>query len=494
MIKSLLIANRGEIAVRIARTARRMGVKVYAVRTKKEPDALYLSAADVVLDFPYKDESVTEFLEANVLIQLAVDNEVEAMHPGYGFLSENADFAAACQKAGLVFIGPPAHLISAMGDKIQARSFAQESGVKVPGGSSKPVTDAEEAMVLAGQIGYPVIVKATAGGGGRGMRIVRDAVDMQQMFSQAASEAYNAFGNPSLYLEKYIENPKHIEIQIVADNYGNVLHLGERECSIQRKHQKLLEEAPSPALDGRLRQAMTEAAVSLARGIKYRSLGTVEFLLDKQGEFYFMEMNTRLQVEHPVTEMITGLDLVELQILIASGARLPVKQQDVQFQGWAIECRINAEDAQAGFVPSMGILRSIRLPQGNNIRIDTGVRPGTEITPFFDSMLAKLIVHAASRAEAIEKTLKALRQLHVKGLKTTIPFCKAVLHNPLFRSGYFDTSFVESALDSPVHREPQEEFLAALLSVYAQTHSTTPITSDDVYVDPWVLKKRIRNF
>jgi len=494
MIQSLLIANRGEIAIRIARTARRMGVIVYAVRTKKEPDALYLSAADVVVDFPDTELPVSEFLDIDALVKLAVDNKIEAIHPGYGFLSENAGFAAACKKAGVIFIGPPPEVIDAMGDKIKARAYAMESGVNVPGGSKTPLTSVDEAKTLAEKIGYPVIIKATAGGGGRGMRIVSAPDDMQLMFSQATSEALNAFGNASVYIEKYIENPKHIEVQIVADNHGNVIHLGERECSVQRKHQKLLEEAPSPALDSRLRKKMSSAAVALAKSIKYKSLGTVEFLLDKNGEFYFMEMNTRLQVEHPVTEMITGLDLVELQILIASGAKLPVKQQEVKFQGWAIECRINAEDVQAGFVPSMGIIRGIRLPQGNNIRIDTGVRPGSEITPFFDSMVAKLIVHADSRADVIEKTLKALRQFHVKGVKTTIPFCKAVLHNPLFRSGYFDTSFVETAMDSPVHREPQEEFLAALLSVYAQTHNTTPITSDEVQIDPWVLKKRIRNF
>lgn len=494
MIQSLLIANRGEIAIRIARTARRMGVVVYAVRTKKEPDALYLSAADLVVDFPDTEVPVSEFLDIEALVKLAVDNEIEAIHPGYGFLSENAGFAAACKKAGVIFIGPPPEVIDAMGDKIKARAYAMESGVNVPGGSKTPLTSVDEAKTLAEKIGYPVIIKATAGGGGRGMRIVSAPGDMQLMFSQATSEAQNAFGNASVYIEKYIENPKHIEVQIVADNHGNVIHLGERECSVQRKHQKLLEEAPSPALDSRLRKKMTSAAVALAKSIKYKSLGTVEFLLDKNGDFYFMEMNTRLQVEHPVTEMITGLDLVELQILIASGAKLPVKQQEVKFQGWSIECRINAEDVQAGFVPSMGIIRGIRLPQGNNIRIDTGVRPGSEITPFFDSMVAKLIVHADSRAEVIEKTLKALRQFHVKGVKTTIPFCKAVLHNPLFRSGYFDTSFVETAMDAPVHREPQEEFLAALLSVYAQTHNTTPITSDEVQIDPWVLKKRIRNF
>ncbi|TCO06042.1 acetyl-CoA carboxylase biotin carboxylase subunit [Natronoflexus pectinivorans] len=493
MIKSLLIANRGEIAIRIARTARRMGVIVYAVRTKKEPDALYLTAADVVLDFPDTELSVSEFLDINALVKLAVDNGVEAIHPGYGFLSENADFASACKKSGVIFIGPPAEVIDAMGDKIKARAYAMNSGVNVPGGSKSPIEKVDDAKVLAEKIGYPVIIKATAGGGGRGMRIVSTPEDMQLMFSQATSEALNAFGNSSVYIEKYIENPKHIEVQIVADNHGSVIHLGERECSVQRKHQKLLEEAPSPALDGRLRKKMTSAAVALAKSIKYKSLGTVEFLLDKNGEYYFMEMNTRLQVEHPVTEMITGLDLVEFQILIASGAKLPVKQSEVEFKGWSIECRINAEDVQSGFVPSMGIIRGIRLPQGNNIRIDTGVRPGSEITPFFDSMVAKLIVHGNSRAEVIEKTMKALRQFHVKGVKTTIPFCKAVLSNPLFRSGYFDTSFVETAMDSPVHREPQEEFLAALLSVYAQTHNTTPITSDEVQIDPWVLKKRIRN-
>jgi acetyl-CoA carboxylase biotin carboxylase subunit len=325
------------------------------------------------------------------------------------------------------------------------------------------------------------------------MRIVRTDADMQQLFKTASSEAQNAFNDPSVFIEKYLENPKHIEMQIVADNFGNVVHLGERECSVQRKHQKLLEEAPSPALNNKLRSQMAKAAIALAKAVKYQSLGTVEFLLDRSCNFFFMEMNTRIQVEHPVTEMITGLDLVELQIRIASGERLTVTQKDIRLNGWAIECRINAEDVQANFAPCMGSIRNLRLPQGNHIRIDTGIVPGSEITPWFDSMIAKLIVHGQTRAEAIELALASLQQFHVKGIKTTIPFCKAVLHNEAFRSGNFDTSFIETQLESTVYREESEELLAALLSIYTHTHETTPIISSETAIDPWVLNKRIRH-
>jgi acetyl-CoA carboxylase biotin carboxylase subunit len=493
ILKSILIANRGEIAIRIARTAKRMGIKTYAIRTKKEPNAVYLSAVDFILDFPETDGKLPEFLDIESLVGLAKDNHVESIHPGYGYLSESAIFAERCRQEGVVFIGPSPEVIKAMGDKITAKEIASKSGVPMLGGSSGSVSNADDALKVVSKTGYPVIIKAVSGGGGRGMRIVRDASEMLQMFKMASSEALNAFNDPSVFIEKYLENPKHIEIQIVADNFGNVIHLGERECSIQRKHQKLMEEAPSPALDEKLRQKMAKAAVSLAKASGYQSLGTVEFLLDKKGNFFFMEMNTRIQVEHPVTEMITGLDLVELQIRIASDQKLSISQKDVQLNGWAIECRINAEDVQAGFTPCMGTIRNLRLPQGNNIRIDTGIVPGSEITPYFDSMIAKLIIHAKTRPEAIELALSSLQQLHVKGIKTTIPFCKAVLHNRVFRKGNFDTSFIETQLESLVYREENEELLAALLAVYKHTHEITPITGPETTLDPWVLNKRIRH-
>ena len=493
MIQSILIANRGEIAIRIARTARRMGIATVAIRTRKEPNALYLSSADSIIDFPETEGNTPEFLDIENIVQIAKAHRIEAIHPGYGYLSENAMFAERCQQEGVVFIGPSPDIIRAMGDKITAKTIAAQCGVPMLGGSNGSVGNSAEALAIAATIGYPVIIKAAAGGGGRGMRIVRNEAEMPHLFKTASSEALNAFNDPSVFIEKYLENPRHIEFQIVADSHGNTIHLGERECSIQRKHQKLLEEAPSPALNNRLRQKMANATVALAKKVNYQSLGTVEFLLDKKGNFFFMEMNTRIQVEHPVTEMITGLDLVELQIRVAAGEQLPIEQKDVQLNGWAIECRINAEDVQANFAPCMGTIRNLRLPQGNNIRIDTGITPGSEITPWFDSMIAKLIIHEKKRTKAIDTALLSLQQFHVKGIKTTIPFCKAVLHNKAFRSGKFDTSFIDTQLESLVYKEENEELLAALLAVHTHTHENIPLTTQDTTIDPWVLNKRIRH-
>lgn len=493
MIKSVLIANRGEIAVRIARTAGRMGIRTYAVRTKKEPEAVYLSAADVVIDFPETDESVPEFLDIDSLVGLAHKYRIESLHPGYGYLSENAELAERCREAGIIFIGPSPEVIRLMGDKVTAKAIAARSGVPMLGASQGAVRTIEEATTVASQLGYPVIIKAVSGGGGRGMRIVHHPTELAQLYKIATAEALVAFNDSSVFIEKYLENPKHIEFQIVADNYGNTIHLGERECSIQRKHQKLMEEAPSPALDERLRKKMATAAISLAKAAGYQSLGTVEFLLDHQKHFYFMEMNTRIQVEHPVTEEITGLDLVELQFNIAAGRKLPVRQSQIHLHGWSIECRINAEDVQAGFAPSTGTIRNLRLPQGNHIRIETGIAPGSEITPFFDSMIAKLIVTGETREEAIERTLSALERFHVKGIRTTIPFCKSVLHNDIYRKGNFDTSFIENNLSATTWREPHEELLAALFAVYTYTHENTLDIAPETQIDPWVLNKRIRN-
>lgn len=493
MIKSLLIANRGEIAIRICRTAKRMGIKTYVIRTVKEPNAVYLNFADHVLDFPDTAGATPEFLDIDNLVKLAVDNNIQAMHPGYGYLSENAEFAQKCTDAGVKFVGPPAKLIKDMGDKIIAKEIAAKNGVPMLQGSEGSVKDVKEGVKIAKKIGYPVIIKAASGGGGRGMRIVHQPSEMERMFHAASSEAQSAFGDPSVFIEKYLENPKHIEFQVVADAYGNVVHLGERECSVQRKHQKLLEEAPSSALDATLRNKMARVAVKLAKGAGYESLGTVEFLLDKNKNFYFMEMNTRIQVEHPITEAITGLDLVELQLCIASGEKLPIRQSDVKLDGWAIECRINAEDVQANFTPSMGTIKQLRLPQGDNIRIDTGIVTGSEITPWFDSMIAKLIVHGKNRQQAIERMLSALERFHIKGVKTTIPFCKAVLHNEAFCSGDFDTSFIETKLESLVYREPDEELMAAMLALYQYTHETVPDVAPETGIDPWVLNRRIRN-
>jgi len=493
-INSILIANRGEIAIRIAHTARKMGIQVVGIRTPKEPNAYYLTKMDRVLDFPEREKNdIPEFLDIESLVLLAKRNKIDAIHPGYGYLSENAQFAIRCTEEGIIFIGPSPRVIQNMGDKVIAKEIAAKGNVPMLGGSEGCVDTLDEALDVAKKIGYPLIIKACAGGGGRGMRIVRKQSEMKQMYFSASAEAQSAFNNPAVFIEKYLENPKHIEVQIVADSYGNVIHLGERDCSIQRKHQKLLEEAPSPALDETLRKKITDAAVSLARQAGYVSLGTVEFLLDKDKNFYFMEMNTRVQVEHPVTEMITGLDLIELQIRIANGEKLPITQDNVKLNGWAIECRINTEDAEADFSPCLGIIKALRLPQGDGIRIDTGVVAGSEITPYFDSMIAKLIVHAKDRKTVISKTLQALNQFYVSGIKTTIPFDKAVLHNNIFTKGEFDTSFIEKDMDSMVYREKEEELFASLFAIkhYEKQNNIQEATEDNP--DMWMFRNRINN-
>lgn len=493
-IKSILIANRGEIAIRIAQTAKKMGIESVGIRTLKEPSAYYLTQMDRILDFPDREnDNVPEFLDIENLVLLAKRNKIDAIHPGYGYLSENAQFAIRCTEEGIIFIGPSPRVIQNMGDKVIAKKIAAKGKVPMLGGSNGSVDTLDDAIKIAKETGFPIIIKASAGGGGRGMRIVRKESEMKQMYKSATDEARIAFNNPEVFIEKYLENPKHIEIQIVADSHGNVIHLGERECSVQRKHQKLLEEAPSPALDEKLRKCMTDAAVSLAKEAKYVSLGTVEFLLDKHKNFFFMEMNTRVQVEHPVTEMITGLDLIELQILVANGEKLPITQDDVKLNGWAIECRINAEDVQADFSPCTGTIKALRVPEGEGIRIDKGVIPGSEITPFFDSMIAKLIVHAEDRKAAIKKASEALNKFHVKGIKTTIPFDKAVLHNKVFQKGEFDTSFIEKDLDSVVHNEKDEELFAALFAVSHHRKQNQPIKEKTENEDVWALRNKMNN-
>lgn len=493
-IKSILIANRGEIAIRIAQTAKKMGIRSVGIRTAKEPDAYYLTQVDKVLDFPDREKDTTpEFLDIESLVLLAKRNKIDAIHPGYGYLSENADFATRCIEEGIIFIGPSPRVIRNMGDKVIAKEIAAKGKVPMLGGSNGSVITLDEALEVANNIGYPLIIKASAGGGGRGMRIVRKESEMKKMYLSASSEAAAAFSNPSVFIEKYLENPRHIEVQIVADNYGNVVHLGERECSIQRKHQKLLEEAPSSALDETLRKKITDAAISLAKKAGYVSLGTVEFLLDKDNSFYFMEMNTRIQVEHPVTEMITGLDLIELQIRVANGETLPISQEDVKLKGWAIECRINAEDAQTDFSPCLGVIKALRVPEGEGIRVDSGVVVGSEITPYFDSMIAKLIVYGEDRSSTIKKTIEALNEFHIKGVKTTIPFDKAVLHNEVFQSGDFDTSFIEQSMDSMVHKEDDEELLAALYAVQHFEDQNAPLEYVSSELNLWKLRDQINN-
>jgi acetyl-CoA carboxylase biotin carboxylase subunit len=498
-LKSILIANRGEIAVRVIKTAKKLGIETWVIKTSKEPYAHYLSQADKIIDFTERLDDIPEFLDVDAIIGAAKDHKINAIHPGYGFLAESPYFAQRCEEEDIVFIGPSSDAIYKMGNKTIAKQLARKSKVPLLEGSPGNLKSAEEAKKIANKIGYPVILKAASGGGGRGMRIVEKEKDIEKNFKLASNEAEKAFNDPSVFIEKYVRNPRHIEFQVFGDSHGNIIHLGERECSVQRKHQKLIEEAPSSALDPELREKMGKAAIRIAKSVSYESAGTVEFLLDDKEEFYFMEMNTRIQVEHPVTELVTGLDLVELQIKVAEGEELPLKQEDVKISGWAIEYRINAEDVQAGFSPSLGVIEKISYPRSKNIRVDTGVVEGSAITPYFDSMIAKLIVYGDTREKAILYSRNALKKLWIKGLKTTIPFCKAVLANKKFRKGEYDTSFLTSEMKIHYHLEPEEEMLAAFFATHDFVREIEAEKKRAVDFDkgknitPWLLKKRLRS-
>lgn len=499
-IKRLLIANRGEIAVRIMRTAHSMGIECVAIMTEAEPNAMYLSFADIIHDETGGGSDVPVFLDVEKLVAIALANGCDAVHPGYGFLSENAYFADKCKDNDIRFIGPSPEAIYKMGNKTVAKQIALKHKIPMAMGSPGSISDEDEALRHAERIGYPVIIKAASGGGGRGMRIVRQASEMEKMFTLASREAEKAFNDPSVFIEKYIENPKHIEFQILGDMFGNIIHLGERECSIQRKHQKLLEEAPSSALDPALREKMGSMAVEIAKAVDYYSAGTVEFLLDSEHHFYFMEMNTRIQVEHPVTEMITGIDLIEQQLRVAMGEKLKYKQEDIKLSGWAIECRINAEDVQSGFAPSPGKIEKLSLPDEPGIRIDTGVRAGSSIVASFDSMIAKLIVTGSDRKEAITNTKKALDKVWIKGTKTTLPFFRMLMRNHKFQSGDFTTAFIEKDLERFYCNSDYEEMIAAWLSTKLFTAENLETRRADINFEkgreltPWLLNKRMNQF
>lgn len=497
-IKSILIANRGEIAIRIIRTAKNMGITTYVIKTSKEPNAWYLDEADEILDFTECLSDTPEFLDIERIVNAAVENKIDAIHPGYGFLAENPVFARRCEEENINFIGPTSEVIHRMGNKTVAKDIARKNDVPLLRGSKGTLLNASYAVKMANIIGYPVILKAAAGGGGRGMRMVDKEEDVERMYNLASNESAKAFNDQSMFIEKYAADPRHIEFQILADKHGNVVHLGERECSIQRKHQKLIEESPSPALDPELRERMGQAAVRIAKGVGYHSAGTVEFLLDKDRKFYFMEMNTRIQVEHPVTEMVTGFDLIEQMIRIAQGEKLEFKQEDIKLKGHAIEFRINAEDVQSGFSPSLGTIEKISWPESENVRVDTGVRDGSVITPYFDSMIAKLIVYGETREKALQYSTNAIRKFWIKGTKTTLSFCRAVLQNRSFREGNFDTSFLSSELKIHYHSEPEEEMLAAFFAVYDYARDLAEAEGKSLNVDksknmtPWLLNKRLR--
>ncbi len=442
MFKKVLIANRGEIALRVIRACRELGLQTVAVYSEADRESLHVRFADddVCIGPP---PGRLSYLKIPNLIAAAEITGADAIHPGYGFLAENAEFADTCRASNITFIGPTGEQIRLMGDKATARRLAQDAGVPTVPGSPGTIDDPDQALAFAGEIGFPVIIKATAGGGGKGMRIAHDAEQFMQLFGLAQNEALAAFGNGSVYVEKYLEHPRHVEIQVLGDTHGKVVHLGERDCSVQRRHQKLIEESPSPAVDGDLRRRMGDAAVALASNIGYLGAGTLEFLLDTDGKFYFMEMNTRIQVEHPVTEMVTSFDLVKEQIRIAAGEPISYLGDGTRLRGHAIECRINAEDPYRNFQPSPGLITAYHPPGGPGVRVDTHVYAGYTVPPYYDSLLAKVIVHGNTRQEALSRMGQALDSFILEGVTTTIPFLARVIRHPDFVRGQVDTRFLE---------------------------------------------------
>ena len=441
MFKKVLIANRGEIALRIIRVCKQFGIRTIAVYSSADRDSLHVRFADeaVCIGPPPGKES---YLKIPRIIAAAEITNADAIHPGYGFLAENPNFAEICATSGIKFIGPTAEMIAKMGDKALAKETMKKAGVPVVPGSDGVVKEIGEALEVVKTVEFPIILKAVAGGGGRGMRIVREQSELETAFKTAQHEAEQAFGNPDLYVEKYVERPRHVEIQVFGDQHGNVIHLGERDCSVQRRHQKLIEEAPSPVVDDELREAMGEAAIKGCKAVNYENAGTVEFLVDKKGNFYFMEMNTRIQVEHPVTEMVTGHDLIKLQLRVAAGEKLP--RRKIRPRGHSIECRINAEDAANGFRPSPGLITGFHMPGGFGVRVDTHSYAGYHVPPYYDSLIAKLVVFAQTREGAINKMASALEEFTIEGIHTTIPFHRQVMRDKGFREGNFDTSFLDS--------------------------------------------------
>jgi acetyl-CoA carboxylase biotin carboxylase subunit len=445
MIQKILIANRGEIALRIVRACRELGIKTLAVYSEADIQSLHVQLADeaICIGGP---KSADSYMRADRIISAAEIADVDAIHPGYGFLSENSKFAEQCESCNIRFIGPKSQTIKIMGDKAVARNTVKKAGVPTVPGSDGPIDSESEATKVARKIGYPVIIKAVAGGGGRGMRIAHNDVSFAKEYHVARAEAEKAFNNASVYLEKYIQNPRHIEFQILADSHGKVLHLGERDCSVQRRHQKLIEESPSPFLNSDLRKRMGKAAIRAATSAEYENAGTIEFIVDSKGEFYFIEMNTRIQVEHPVTEEVTGVDLIKEQIRIASGEKLGFDQKDIEFRGHAIECRINAEDPARNFTPSPGTIGLYYAPGGHGVRVDSHVYSGYTIPPYYDSMIGKLIAHGDNRKMALERMYRALSEYLIRGIKTTIPLHKAILSDPVFIAGKATTGYLEEFL------------------------------------------------
>lgn len=463
-IRKILIANRGEIALRIMRSAREMGIATVAVYSEADRNSPHVRYADesVCIGPPPSSQS---YLDIKKVIEAAWKTKSDAIHPGYGFLSENPVFSKEVKKAGLIFIGPDAEAMEMMGSKLSAKAAAKKFKIPLVPGSDGAISNSDEAIKVAEKIGYPFLIKASAGGGGKGMRIVHRKEELEENITRAMSEAQSAFGDPSVFIERYVASPRHIEVQVIADTYGNVVHLFERECSVQRRHQKVVEEAPSSVLTPELRNKMGQCAVQVAKACNYTNAGTVEFLLDENLNFYFLEMNTRLQVEHPVTEMITGLDLVKEQIRIAEGKKLSFSQEELSINGHSIEVRVYAEDPQNNFLPDTGLLQTYIRPQGNGVRVDDGFEKGMDIPVYYDPMIAKLIVHGKDRSDAISKMLRAIDDYLISGVKTTLPFCSFVLKHDAFRSGNFDTHFVQNYFKPEILNPSGEENMAALFAV-----------------------------
>jgi len=446
-ITKILVANRGEIAIRVMKTAQKMGIKTVAVYSTVDRNALHVKFADEAVCIGEAPSSQS-YLRGDKIIEVAKELGVDAIHPGYGFLSENSQFAELCEKNNIIFIGPKSKAIEMMGNKLAAKEAVKDYDIPMVPGTEDAITDIEEAKKIATAIGFPILIKAAAGGGGKGMRIVEKEADFTSQMDRAISEAVNAFGDGAVFIEKYVTKPRHIEIQVMADSHGNIIYIFERECSIQRRHQKVVEEAPSAVLTPELRKKMGEAAVKVAKACDYLGAGTVEFLLDDKHNFYFLEMNTRLQVEHPVSEIIAGIDLVELQIKVAQGEALPIKQEDLKIKGHAMELRVYAEDPLNDFLPNVGFLSTYILPEGEGIRVDNGIEQGTDVPIYYDPMLSKLITYGKDREEAIALMIKAIDNYHVEGVATTLGFGKFVMQHEAFRSGEFDTGFVKNYYDA----------------------------------------------
>ena len=474
-MKKILVANRGEIALRIMRSAREMGIATVAVFSEADRNAPFVQYADeaVCIGPPPSNQS---YLMGDKLLQVCADLGVEGIHPGYGFLSENAEFTRKVTEAGITFIGPSPEAMEVMGSKLAAKAAVKEYGVPMVPGTDEAITDVAAAKVTATEIGFPILIKASAGGGGKGMRVVEREEDFEEQMDRAVSEAISSFGDGSVFIERYVGSPRHIEIQILADTHGNILYLFERECSIQRRHQKVIEEAPSAVLTPELRKAMGECAVDVARACDYVGAGTVEFLLDEELRFYFLEMNTRLQVEHPVTEMISGIDLVKEQVRVARGEELSFKQEDLEINGHSIEVRVYAEDPANNFLPDIGRLSTYRRPQGPGVRVDDGFEEGMDIPIYYDPMISKLITHGKDRTEAIGRMIRAIDEYHIAGVETTLPFCRFALQHDAFVSGKFDTHFVKNYFDPSVLKaeDSEEAVVAALVagSLYSSERQT----------------------